>query len=170
MSEHKVTVTDLAPRCCEAYGVQVHPERPCLLFKNLLTSDEASTLLTEALKRHATEPRSLEVGERSEFSQVDAKLSEKVFTRIQEYLPTHVDNGEIIGLRHEWHHGSSYYISPLIASHPITCRYVFAIGFIPDTIDLMMQRGTSRDNLYLLIWINVKPPVITLHIPSHPSL
>jgi hypothetical protein len=103
--KREIEVVDLAPTCCAAYGVDTRSDRPCLLFRNLLSEEEATAMMNGVCQRHETSPRSLEVGVRSEFQVDDAKLSSDIFSRIERFIPHSVDGGQVCGLRTEWHHG-----------------------------------------------------------------
>jgi len=109
-------VQNMSPGCCNAWGVEVRQDRPCLYIQNLLTQEECQNILQTVCVSHDNNPRSLEVGERSEFSRQDKELSLKLYQRIKEYTPKQLDGGECIGLRSEWHH-ARYFPGQSVFAH-----------------------------------------------------
>ena len=85
-------VEDVAPALCAAYGVKACPNRPCLMLRGLLSSEECSHLLEKLEQYRAAHLNtSTELGCRSEFSHDDPELSELIWHRIKPILPLQLD-------------------------------------------------------------------------------
>ncbi len=109
-------VEDLAPACCAAWGVAVRADRPCHFYRGLLSRAECDHLLATMCSAHDKEGRSTEVGERSEFSAVDAELSRLLWTRVGPHLPAELDGGTAVGLRCEFHN-ARYFEGQSVFAH-----------------------------------------------------
>lgn len=108
-------VQDLAPILCEAHGVQVRADRPCMFLRGILTQDECRELVGfgEAKHDQAGEPG---MGVRSEFKHADADLSAKLWQRLAPHLPSNLDGGVAVGLRATWHH-AKYFKGQWVFAH-----------------------------------------------------
>jgi len=93
----------MSKRCCDAWGVNERADRPCLYLHNLLTKEECIHILSTTGSRHDASPQSLEPGSRSQFSETNTGLSDKLWARIKDFLPP-LDGGTCLGLRAEWNH------------------------------------------------------------------
>ena len=100
-------VQDIAPILCEAHGVRVRADRPCLLLKGILTAEECAELVQFSETKHDQEGEP-GMGIRSEFTHSDEALSVKVWERLSPHLPSELDGGEAIGLRKTWHHAKYF--------------------------------------------------------------
>jgi len=109
-------VKDMAPICCEKWGVEVRKDRPCLYFQGLLLPEECVSILSTLGLKHDISPTGFESGVRSQFSYPDPDLSKKIYSRISPFLPSHLDGGDAIGLRIEWNH-ARYFPGQSVFAH-----------------------------------------------------
>src|SRR3989338_8420438 len=116
MSTDSFEAVDMAPQCCAAWGVAVRADRPCLYLKGLLSKEECQHQLQTTGILHDTSPRSLEIGERSEFSHSDRELSTCVWERLKRHIPETLDGGCCMGLRTEWHN-ARYFPGQSVFAH-----------------------------------------------------
>jgi len=102
--EGPVIFTDLSPLCYMAHQLEVCTDRPCIRFENVLTKKECDNILS-MIERNHSECDSLIPGVRSQFSVDDVELSDLIWSRIKDFIPSTLDGGNVLGLQTNWRHG-----------------------------------------------------------------